>query len=54
MTKTYAVIGDPIDQSLSPNIHNAAFKKLGLDCTYIAYRVPKGELAAGVESCKKN
>jgi len=53
MTKTYAVIGDPIDQSLSPNIHNAAFKKLGLDCTYIAYRVPKGELAAGVESLKK-
>src|SRR3972149_3005099 len=53
MTKTYAVIGDPIDNSLSPNIHNAAFKKLGLDCTYIAYRVPKGELAAGVESLKK-
>lgn len=53
MTKTYAVIGDPIDNSLSPNIHNAAFKKLGLDCTYIAYRVPKEELAAGVESLKK-
>lgn len=53
MTKTYAVIGDPIDQSLSPNIHNAAFKKLGMDCTYIAYRIPKGELEAGVESLKK-
>ena len=53
MTKTYAVIGDPIDNSLSPSIHNAAFKKLGLDCIYIAYRVPKGELAAGVESLKK-
>jgi shikimate dehydrogenase len=53
MTKTYAVIGDPIDQSLSPNIHNAAFRELNLDCTYIAYRVPKGELAAGIESLKK-
>ena len=53
MTKTYAVIGDPIDQSLSPNIHNAAFRELNLDCTYIAYKVPKGELAAGVESLKK-
>jgi shikimate dehydrogenase len=53
MTKTYAVIGDPIEQSLSPNIHNAAFKKLGMDCTYIAYRVPKGELEAGIESLKK-
>lgn len=53
MSKTYAVIGDPIDHSLSPNIHNAAFKELGLDCTYIAYRIPKGELAEGLESLKK-
>ncbi len=53
MTKTYAVIGDPIDQTLSPTIHNAAFRELNLDCTYIAYKVPKGELAAGVESLKK-
>jgi len=52
MTKTFDVIGDPIDHSLSPNIHNAAFRELGLDCTYIAYRIPKGELAAGVESLK--
>ncbi len=53
MTKTYAVIGDPIDHSLSPNIHNAAFKELGLDCTYIAYRIQKGELEVGLESLKK-
>ncbi|MEM3065204.1 MAG: shikimate dehydrogenase [Candidatus Nitrosotenuis sp.] len=53
MTKTYAVIGDPIDHSLSPSIHNAAFKATGLDCTYIAYRVPRGELEAGIESLKR-
>ncbi len=53
MTKTYAVIGDPIDHSLSPNIHNVAFKELQLDCTYIAYRIPKGELADGLEGLKK-
>ena len=52
MTKTFAVIGDPINHSLSPNIHNAAFRELGLDCTYIAYRIPKDELAVGVESLK--
>jgi shikimate dehydrogenase len=52
MTSTYAVIGDPIDHSLSPNIHNAAFRSLDLDCTYIAYRIPKGELTAGVEALK--
>lgn len=53
MTKTFAVIGDPIDHSLSPNIHNAAFRALDMDCTYIAYRIPKGELKEGVESLKK-
>ena len=53
MTKTFAVIGDPIDHSLSPNIHNAAFNALGMDCTYIAYRIPKDELEEGVESLKQ-
>ncbi len=53
MTKTYAVIGDPIDHSLSPALHNSAFLFLGLDCAYIAYRIPKGELESGVESLKK-
>ena len=50
---TYAVIGDPIDHSLSPNIHSAAFKELNLDHSYIAYRIPKGELKEGIESLKK-
>ena len=53
MTKTYAVIGDPIDRTLSPNIHNTAFKELGLDCTYIAYRIQKGDLEDGIEGLKK-
>lgn len=53
MTKTFAIIGDPIDHSLSPNIHNAAFNALGMDCTYIAYRIPRDELEAGVMSLKQ-
>ncbi len=53
MSKTFAVIGDPIDHSLSPNIHSAAFRELNLDCSYIAYRIPKGELKEGIESLKK-
>jgi shikimate dehydrogenase len=53
LTKTYAIIGDPIDHSLSPAIHNAAFSFLRLDCAYIAYRIPKGELQYGIESLKK-
>ena len=53
MTDTYAVIGDPIDHSLSPNIHNAAFRQLGLDHTYIAYKIPAGELSAGIGALKE-
>ena len=53
MAKTFAVIGDPIDHSLSPNIHSAAFRELNLDCSYIAYRIPKGELEEGIEALKK-
>ena len=53
MLKTYAVIGDPIDHSLSPTIHNAAYRELEMECTYIGYRVIQGELATGIESLKK-
>ena len=53
MGKTFAVIGDPINHSLSPNIHSAAFRELDLDCSYIGYRIPKGELEAGIEGLKK-
>lgn len=53
MTRTFAVIGDPIEHSLSPSIHNAAFKALNMDCTYIAYRIPKGELKEGIESLRQ-
>lgn len=53
MTRTYAIIGDPIDHSLSPALHNASFAFLGLDCTYIAYRIPKGDLDASIADLKK-
>jgi len=53
MGKSFAVIGDPIDHSLSPNIHSAAFREMNLDSSYIAYRIPKGELDIGVEGLKK-
>ena len=53
MSKTFAVIGDPIDHSLSPNIHSAAFRELNLESSYIAYRIPKDELKEGIEGLKK-
>ena len=53
MMKTFAVIGDPIDHSLSPTIHNAVYRQMEMNCTYIAYRVIKGDLLAGIEALKK-
>ena len=49
---TYCIIGDPINHSLSPALHNAAFNSLGLDHSYIAYRVPKDELGNAIISLK--
>jgi shikimate dehydrogenase len=50
--KTYCIIGDPIHHSLSPAMHNAAFAAKGLNCTYIAFRVPQNELKESIESLR--
>jgi shikimate dehydrogenase len=38
-TKLCGVIGNPVEHSLSPAIHNAAFQKLGLNFVYLAFPV---------------
>jgi shikimate dehydrogenase len=38
-TQVCAVIGNPVEHSLSPAIHNAAFAELRLDFVYVAFRV---------------
>ena len=50
--KTYCIIGDPIYHSLSPSMQNAAFNSLGLNCTYIAFRVPKGQLEESINALR--
>jgi shikimate dehydrogenase len=52
-TKICGIIGDPVEHSLSPTIHNAAFEELKLDLVYIAFRVKREHLrgvAAGIRS----
>lgn len=41
-TRLAAVIGDPVRHSLSPAIHNAAFRALELDWVFLAFEVPDG------------
>ncbi|MCG3778012.1 MAG: Quinate/shikimate dehydrogenase [Nitrospira sp.] len=38
-TQFCGVIGNPVEHSLSPAIHNAAFQKLGLNFVYLAFPV---------------
>jgi len=45
-----AVLGSPIDHSLSPAIHRAAYENLGLAWTYVAAKVTAGGLSAWVNS----
>ncbi|MBU4439867.1 MAG: shikimate dehydrogenase [Firmicutes bacterium] len=43
-TKIYAVIGDPIAQSLSPQLHNGLFKATGVDALYLPVGVKAEDL----------
>jgi 3-dehydroquinate dehydratase/shikimate dehydrogenase len=49
-TQVFGVLGDPIAQSLSPIIHNAAFRDVGLNSVYLPFRVPKDDLTSTLEA----
>ena len=50
-TQFCGVIGNPVEHSLSPAIHNAAFQKLGLNFVYLAFRVEAiGDAIKGLRS----
>jgi shikimate dehydrogenase len=51
-TQVCALIGDPVEHTVSPAMHNAAFKKLGLDYIYLPFRVKSEELADAVDGLR--
>ncbi len=51
-TQVCGVIGDPIEHTMSPVMHNAAFSELGLDYVYVAFRVKSDELAGAIEGMR--
>lgn len=51
-TKVCGIIGDPVEHSLSPAMHNAAFKKTGLDYVYLPFHVTPGNLPAAIGGLK--
>jgi 3-dehydroquinate dehydratase/shikimate dehydrogenase len=48
-TEVYGVIGDPIGQSLSPALHNEAFRHAGLNKVLVPFLIPAGTTAESLK-----
>lgn len=51
-TKVMGLLGYPVDHSLSPSMHNAAFERLKLDCCYVTFSVRPELLHDAVKAIK--
>jgi len=48
-TEVYGVIADPVGHSLSPQLHNAAFRHHKLNKVYVPFRVPREDLSRFID-----
>jgi shikimate dehydrogenase len=51
-TQICGIIGDPVEHTISPAMHNAAFREIGLDYVYVPFKVRKENLADAIRSLK--
>ncbi|MDD5491751.1 MAG: shikimate dehydrogenase [bacterium] len=51
-TRVCGIFGYPIEHSLSPLMHNAAFKELGLDYVYVPVKVAPEDLPAAIKAIR--
>ena len=51
-TRIVGVIGDPVEHSRSPQMHNAAFAKAGLDYVYVPFHVRPNDLTDAIAGFK--
>jgi shikimate dehydrogenase len=51
-TRIVGIFGDPIDHTLSPLMHNAAFQRLQMDYCYVPFHVRPAELADAVKAVR--
>jgi len=52
MKKLVGIIGYPVSHSISPAMHNAAFKHLGLDWEYLPFEIDPKDLKKGVDGLR--
>ncbi|NVM28384.1 MAG: shikimate dehydrogenase [Candidatus Helarchaeota archaeon] len=51
-TQLIALIGNPVEHSMSPKMHNAAFRELGLDYIYVALRVDNDKVKEAIQGIR--
>jgi len=51
-TKVVGIIGDPVEHSGSPQMHNPAFAEVGLDYVYVPFHIRPANLYAAIEGFK--
>lgn len=48
-TKVYGIIGNPIEHTLSPVIHNTLAQDMGIEMVYVPFYVEEGQIEAAVK-----
>jgi shikimate dehydrogenase len=48
----YGLVGNPVEHSLSPPMHEAAYEELGLDARYVTFEPEPADLEAAIEGAR--
>lgn len=51
-TRVVGILGHPVDHSLSPRMHNAAYAALGLDYVYVPFRTDPSDIRSAVRAMR--
>ena len=49
-TRLYGIFGYPVEHTFSPGMHNAAFRKLGMDACYVSFGVRPEDLGEAAKA----
>ena len=52
-TEIYGLIGNPVKHTLSPFMHNSAFRKLAINAVYVPFEVKESDLKTAIAGFKR-